>query len=131
MQDPWYCPRCANHKQALKKFDIWNCSDYLVVFLKRFSLASRWGAKIQTKILFPIQERLELTKYLPEGNGSFSLVSVIHHYGGMGSGHYTAYALNEASGKWYCFNDSSVHLVEDLQELLAPSAYVLFYKKVK
>ena len=36
----------------------------------------------------------------------YDLFAVSNHYGGLGGGHYTAYAKN--NGKWYDFNDSSV-----------------------
>jgi ubiquitin carboxyl-terminal hydrolase 4/11 len=29
-----------------------------------------------------------------------------NHYGGMGGGHYTAYAKSRVNGKWYNFDDS-------------------------
>lgn len=35
-EDPWYCPNCKEHRQAWKKFDIWNIPPILVVHLKRF-----------------------------------------------------------------------------------------------
>lgn len=49
-----------------------------------------------------------------------------NHYGGMGGGHYTAYAKNE--GRWYCFNDSSVsHIPSD--SIKGSGAYMLFYQR--
>lgn len=47
----------------------------------------------------------------------------------MLGGHYTAYAKNPLSNKWYYFNDSSVSEVRDLREIVSSSAYVLFYKR--
>ncbi|PIO29180.1 hypothetical protein AB205_0167320 [Aquarana catesbeiana] len=38
----------------------------------------------------------------------YDLVAVSNHYGGMGGGHYTAYAKNQDTGQWYYFDDSSV-----------------------
>jgi ubiquitin carboxyl-terminal hydrolase 4/11/15 len=40
----------------------------------------------------------------------YELYAVSNHYGGMGGGHYTAYAKNKDI--WYDFNDSSVHKVK-------------------
>ena len=36
----------------------------------------------------------------------YDLYAVSNHYGGLGGGHYTAYAKN--NGKWHDYNDSSV-----------------------
>lgn len=47
----------------------------------------------------------------------------------MGGGHYTAYAKNPYTHKWYNFNDSSVNEVKDLKEIVSDAAYVLFYRK--
>lgn len=35
-------------------------------------------------------------------------MAVSNHYGGLGGGHYTAYAKNPFYDKWFEFNDSSV-----------------------
>lgn len=46
--------------------------------------------------------------------------------GGMGGGHYTAYAKN--NGKWFDFNDSSVYPVTE-DRVVSSSGYLLFYKR--
>jgi ubiquitin carboxyl-terminal hydrolase 4/11/15 len=38
--NPWYCSKCQEHRQAYKKFDIWRAPPVLVVHLKRFSYSS-------------------------------------------------------------------------------------------
>lgn len=58
----------------------------------------------------------------------YDLFAVVNHYGNLGFGHYTAYAKDEASQKWYCFDDSSV-MEEDPDNVCTPASYVLFYKK--
>jgi len=50
------------------------------------------------------------------------------HSGGLGGGHYTAYALNESDQCWYLFNDNAVHKANE-SSLVTRSAYVLFYKQ--
>lgn len=42
----------------------------------------------------------------------------------MGSGHYTAYGINE--GRWYHFNDSTVTLTNE-DAVRKAKAYILFY----
>jgi ubiquitin C-terminal hydrolase len=73
---------------------------------------------------------------LPKYNGEFNiscsenpvyeLYAVSNHYGGLGGGHYTAFAKNGES--WYDFNDSSVRPI-DSKDIQGNSAYILFYRR--
>lgn len=56
----------------------------------------------------------------------YELYAVSNHYGGLGGGHYTAYAKN--GGKWHDFNDSSVHKCSE-GSIGGSGAYMLFYKR--
>lgn len=58
----------------------------------------------------------------------YDLFGIVNHYGSTGFGHYTAYGKNFRTGKWYCFDDSSVH-PENESAVCTPAAYVLFYKR--
>jgi hypothetical protein len=49
--------------------------------------------------------------------------------GGMGGGHYTAYAKNSTTGDWYLFDDRSVTKAS-MSRLVSSSAYLLFYERV-
>ena len=40
----------------------------------------------------------------------YNLIAVSNHFGGLGGGHYTAFAKNNVDKKWYYFDDSSVSL---------------------
>ncbi len=128
--DPWYCPRCKKHQQATKKFDIWKVPDILVVHLKRFSNSRMLRDKIDVLVDFPI-EGLDLESRIEEKNvakrlieqgipleqlgvGSldepalYDLFAVDEHMGGLGGGHYRAYATNQFDSKWYHYDDSRV-----------------------
>lgn len=48
--------------------------------------------------------------------------------GGLGGGHYTAYAKNLKNGQWYNLDDSSVSVVHPNQ-VVTEAAYVLFYRR--
>jgi ubiquitin C-terminal hydrolase len=50
------------------------------------------------------------------------------HMGGLGGGHYTAFALNAKNGKWYHFDDDRVAETSE-SKVLTSSAYMLFYKR--
>ena len=56
----------------------------------------------------------------------YELYAVSNHYGGLGGGHYTAYAKN--NGKWHEFNDSSVRSCSE-SSVCSSGAYILFYKR--
>ena len=60
--------------------------------------------------------------------GIYRLLSIVVHSGSLGSGHYFAYVKN-ASGIWYCCNDSNVSQVS-VSEVLKAEAYICLYERV-
>jgi ubiquitin carboxyl-terminal hydrolase 4/11/15 len=130
--DPWYCPQCKKHQQATKKFDLWSVPDVLVVHLKRFSNSRALRDKIEAFVKFPI-EGLDLTEMVQERKIAkqlqeegadiaqlkfgdldepllYDLYAVDEHRGGLGGGHYRAYAYNDVTSQWYQFDDSNVSI---------------------
>jgi ubiquitin carboxyl-terminal hydrolase 4/11/15 len=128
--DLWYCPRCKKHQQATKKFTLWKAPDVLVVHLKRFSNSRTLRDKIDAFVDFPV-EGLDLSEMVGERAVAkrlaekgidledmnlekfdeplvYDLFGVDEHIGGLGGGHYRAYALNHVTEKWYHFDDSYV-----------------------
>lgn len=109
-QDMWYCPRCKEHRRASKKFDLWKTPDILVCHLKRFSTAGFRRDKLDVLVDFPI-EGLDLTeRVVDKADGQeeiYDLIAVDEHFGGLGGGHYTAYARNFVDGRWYSYNGKS------------------------
>lgn len=105
--DAWYCPRCKEHRRASKKFELWKAPDILVMHLKRFSANRGFRDKIDVLVDFPV-EGLDLTGRVaaPEEGKSlvYDLFAVDNHYGGLGGGHYTAFAKNFLTGEWYEYN---------------------------
>ncbi|OCH87381.1 UCH-domain-containing protein [Obba rivulosa] len=148
--DLWYCPSCKKHQQATKRFDLWKAPDVLVVHLKRFSNSRALRDKIDTFVDFPI-EGLDLTDMVGErqvakrllaqgvdtrelGMGDldeplvYDLFAVDEHLGGLGGGHYRAYALNHTDGQWYHFDDSYVSPSRP-EAAVNSNAYLLFYRR--
>ncbi|KAI9252990.1 hypothetical protein BDA99DRAFT_520573 [Phascolomyces articulosus] len=136
-EDLWYCPRCKKRQRASKKFDLWRVPEIVVVHLKRFSHTKTWRDKIDTLIDFPLEgldltERvlsIENSKDIPEQDRLiYDLYGVDNHFGGMGGGHYTAYAQNWEDKKWYNYDDSHVSETEP-GAVKTSAAYLLFYKR--
>lgn len=129
--DPWYCNRCKEHRQATKKFDLWNSPRILVVHLKRFSYRNKYfREKLETLVTYPLKG-LDLSNHIigPSTTAPiYDLYAVSNHYGSLGGGHYTAYALNKSTDKWYKFDDSHVSEVDE-SNVVSSSAYVLFYRR--
>ncbi|KAF9482583.1 cysteine proteinase [Pholiota conissans] len=148
--DLWYCPQCKKHQQATKKFDLWKVPDILVVHLKRFSNSRALRDKIDAHVEFPIEgldlgdmagERNVAKRLLEEGVNIeelklgnldepliYDLFGVDEHIGGLGGGHYRAYAHNHVTDNWYHFDDSYVTVANPAESVNA-NAYLLFYRR--
>ncbi|KAG0263152.1 CSN-associated deubiquitinating enzyme Ubp12 [Actinomortierella ambigua] len=129
--DLWYCPSCKEHRQATKKLDIWKLPDLLVVHLKRFSHTRSWRDKIDAFVDFPIMGLDLRGKALQEEGDEniYDLYAVSNHMGGLGGGHYTAYAKNAKADEWFNFDDSHVSPVNKVDSIKSSNAYLLFYRR--
>jgi len=78
---------------------------------------------------FPVSG-LDMSKYVintkSEESSIYDLYAISNHMGSLYGGHYTAHCKNSLDGRWYEFNDSSVHRTNETQ-LVCSSAYLLFY----
>ncbi|GAA6040267.1 hypothetical protein JCM8097_009395 [Rhodosporidiobolus ruineniae] len=151
--DQWYCGSCKEHKQATKRVELWKVPDVVVFALKRFSSGRYSRDKLDDFVDFPL-EGLDLEPFVEgdrverrlaeslassgvEGQSPaisepdslvYDLYAVSNHFGGLGGGHYTAYAKNPDNGKWYDFDDTRVTEI-DPQRVRSPAAYLLFYRR--
>ncbi|EDU42662.1 ubiquitin carboxyl-terminal hydrolase 19 [Pyrenophora tritici-repentis Pt-1C-BFP] len=103
----WYCSRCKELRRATKTLEIWTVPDILIIHLKRFSGHRTFRDKIEELVDFPV-EGLDLSGKVgfPEDKDlTYDLFAVDNHYGGLGGGHYTAYAQNFFDKQWYEYND--------------------------
>ncbi|XP_010267703.1 PREDICTED: ubiquitin carboxyl-terminal hydrolase 5 isoform X2 [Nelumbo nucifera] len=132
-EDMWYCPQCKERRQASKKLDLWRLPEVLVIHLKRFSYSRSMKHKLETFVNFPIHD-LDLTNYVANKNSSkrqlYELYALSNHYGGMGSGHYTAHIKLLDENRWYNFDDSHISPISE-EDVKSAAAYVLFYRRVK
>ncbi|KAM1948144.1 hypothetical protein ACFX15_008374 [Malus domestica] len=130
-EDMWYCPTCKKPQQASKKLDLWRLPEILVIHLKRFSYSHYFKNKLETFVDFPIHD-LDFSRYIAHQisqlSSRYMLYAISNHYGGMGGGHYTAFA-QLGNGSWYEFDDDRVcHVGEET--IKTSAAYVLFYRRV-
>ncbi|XP_067004916.2 ubiquitin carboxyl-terminal hydrolase 3 isoform X2 [Anabrus simplex] len=130
----YYCSNCKSKQKSTKRFWIRRLPNVLCLHLKRFRWHNFFRTKIATNISFPVTA-LDMSQFVltgmhdtrRSGYGSnlYDLAAVIVHHGsGAGSGHYTAFAVND--GQWFHFNDSTVRPTEiEVVEKCKP--YILFY----
>ncbi|KAG8624387.1 hypothetical protein KVT40_007454 [Elsinoe batatas] len=130
-ENAWYCNRCKELRRADKTLEIWTAPDILVVHLKRFSGERYRRDKVDVLVEFPT-EGLDLSSRVGlQEDGKeylYDLFAVDNHYGGLGGGHYTAYARNFWDGNWYDFNDSMVSQTSPTS-VVTTAAYLLFYRR--
>jgi len=130
--DAWYCSECKDFKCATKKLDLYNSPDLLIIHLKRFSYTRLNRDRINTLVKFPI-EKLDIREHVIDNEARkdaiYNLFAVSNHMGGMGGGHYTAYAKNLRNGRWYHLDDSRASLLNDTSQIVSSAAYVLYYAR--
>ena len=124
----WNCDKCKQLSDAERRTSFWVTPDVLVVLLKRFQFSPTSGfEKISVPVKFPESD-------LVIKSSIYDLYGVVNHYGSLSGGHYTALCREDATSRWFVYNDHQVTLVapDQLQQELnscARSCYVLFYKR--
>lgn len=122
------CEKCKKLAAARKQMLVLRAPNILVIQLKRFE--GLVGLKIDRPIAF--EEVLTLSSYMCKASQDpqpeYNLFGTIVHSGySPESGHYYAY-IKDATGRWYCCNDSYVR-VSSLQEVLSEKVYILFFSR--
>jgi ubiquitin carboxyl-terminal hydrolase 4/11/15 len=129
---------------------IYKAPPILVINLKRFrhsqgqssrfaNMYSGGGSqKIEVNVDFPL-EGLDMSRFIlgreAKENPSqyiYDCYAVSNHYGGLGFGHYTAYAKNPLTERWYEFDDSRVSAIAPhavASQVRSKAAYNLFYRR--
>ncbi|GFP98845.1 ubiquitin carboxyl-terminal hydrolase 25 [Phtheirospermum japonicum] len=124
------CDNCKELVTARKQMSVLQAPNVLVIQLKRFE--GTFGGKVDKAIAF--DKTLVLSSHMCKGtkdqHPEYDLFGTIVHSGfSPDSGHYYAYIKN-ATGGWYCCNDSYVS-ASTLQEVLSEKAYILFFSRTK
>ena len=126
-ENAWYNENKKEKQDVVKNIRYWSLPKILVIDFKRFN---QKGVKNQSLVTFPL-ENLNLSKYVigyKKDTYKYDLYGVANHSGGALGGHYYAYVKN-ANGKWYTFNDTSVSIINETNNIISPKAYCLFYRK--
>ena len=93
----WYCNKCKEHVEATKHLNLYKLPQILILALKRFKAKMYWRDKNTAFVDFPL-EGLDLGEFLGEKKEGeewvYDCFAVSNHYGGLGGGHYTAFAKN-------------------------------------
>ncbi|KAL3786551.1 hypothetical protein HJC23_006801 [Cyclotella cryptica] len=131
--DMWYCNKCKQHNQAWKECHLYRTPRILVIHLKRFHYSSTTHRrdKIDTLIDFPLNnlDLREFVTHWEEGEEPiYDCYAVSNHFGGLGGGHYTAYARGD-DGSWSNFDDSRVTPGVSESEVVSSAAYCLYYRR--
>ena len=144
----WYCSKCKQHVQALKTMKLWRLPNILVIHLKRFEFRNALRRdKLGTLVDFPLAgldmnphcAHFKSTEDNPSSNfgeinapADYDLFAVVNHYGRLGFGHYTAFAMQwdetGISKRWNAFDDSTVRPIQH-SEIKSSAAYILFYRR--
>lgn len=125
------CEKCNKLRTGVKYSRILDLPEILCIHLKRFRHDLSYSSKISSHVEFPL-ENFDMRSYTHKDCKSqvqhYNLASVICHHGTVGGGHYTCFARNALTGRWYEFDD---HHVNEVQPEVVQNcqAYVLFYHK--
>ncbi|KAJ0175042.1 hypothetical protein K1T71_009183 [Dendrolimus kikuchii] len=126
----YFCSSCKCKQKSTKQFWIRRLPNVLCLHLKRFRWHNYFRTKVDTSISFPLRA-LDMSEFAlgggsqPRDQGLYDLAAVIVHHGsGAGSGHYTAFAINEE--QWFHFNDQTVRPAE-ASAVAGCKPYILFY----
>lgn len=124
----WYNETTGKKENVYKNISFWSFPDILCICLKRFSFCGT--KKNNTHIEYPITG-LDLSKYSIGYNTQsyiYDLYAVCNHVGCMSFGHYYVFIKN-SENKWILFNDNEVSIIDDLEKIISPNAYCLFYRR--
>lgn len=128
----WFCSSCQMLVDATKKSEIFVLPPILIVHLNRFKVddCEEGIRKVDTALTFPVDgwDLSYLVRSKSSGDARYDLYASSNHVGSIDSGHYTAYAQNRFSKRWYEFDDKKFREIDPVTTFASsPSPYVLFY----
>lgn len=115
-ENMYKCDKCKKHVSAIKKLEIDELPNFLIITLKRFNR----NQKINNGVSMPVKNFNLL-------NSTYNLYGTVNHFGNMNGGHYTANVLH-ANDSWYNMNDSQCSEIDE-SKVNNSSIYIAFYYK--
>jgi len=138
LDNMWYCPKCKQNVQAIKKISIYKLPRILIIQLKRFrqKVSPLWVSQGKSTdfVEYPTNG-LNMSQFVISNsdgydqNQIYDLFAVSSHYGELSGGHYVASCYNPAYEKWFRFNDDNVEKAQE-DDIVSSLAYVLFYHRI-
>ena len=125
----WFCKRCKNSVNALKKLEFFYLPKIMCISLTRFKKYGNDYEKNDKFVNFPLND-LNMNKYMVSKNKNnyiYDIFAVNEHYGSKDGGHYTAICKNY-DGNWYSYDDSNCSQASK-NEVCTKNAYILFYRR--
>ncbi|KAF7664465.1 hypothetical protein LDENG_00175560 [Lucifuga dentata] len=128
-----YCDGCNKKRDATLECEVTQNPEILTLLLKRFSFdhKRRRYVKLNCSVKVPQTLQTEMFK-----NCTYDLYALVHHFGHLQGGHYTAQIKSYENSQWYDFNDTIVEKVHDPpfgagnSSVRSQTAYLLMYRKV-
>ncbi|MEQ2185791.1 hypothetical protein GOODEAATRI_021840 [Goodea atripinnis] len=96
---------CSCFDHTTQEYEMTHPPDVLALLLKRFSFDYQQNCYVKLQCKAKVVQTLEIE------NCRYRLYAVVHHYGDLMGGHYTADIQSFETGNWYCFNDNTVKSV--------------------
>lgn len=127
----WYCPKCKQHRNAIKESLVNKLPTVLVVHLRRFKkIRSRDGfvvEKNESEVQIPMRIDMKPFAFEPTDDCLYDLYGIVNHYGTLSKGHYTATVKSE-DGTWIAYDDEKPLKVKE-KDVSTRSAYLAFFKR--
>jgi ubiquitin carboxyl-terminal hydrolase 8 len=120
----WICDICNVSTQSKKSVRLWKNPNIMVISLKRFNHDL---VKNNTKVTAPLN--LDLGQFsIHTPRHKYNLVSIGHHQGGMGSGHYNCVCRHK-NNNWYAIDDVMVREAQPSElDYVLNNGYMYFYE---
>ncbi|PWA28872.1 hypothetical protein CCH79_00012893 [Gambusia affinis] len=102
-----FCSHCNQKHDADAEYEMIHCPDVLTLLLKRFSFDYQQNRYVKLNCRVDVAQTLEIKSC------RYDLYAVVHHFGDLMGGHYTADIKSFETGNWYCFNDNTVKCINE------------------
>jgi len=130
----WKCDKCDNKQNNYKQYRMMTTPPTLIISIKRYEKLMNGSIKKISKVVdFPMD--LDISNYKLGKNKSdcqYKLFGIANHTGNMNFGHCYAFCRNieESPDDWFCYNDTTVTKIKNIDDLFSSKAYLFMYYRV-